>query len=135
MITYSSKLIEDQLKKIDNNIYLYTNYCDIMNDNSNLDATSYIMKIFSEVILNDVCKNKQYSIEPALQMKKYHKDSNTVLCIINNKTDIGKKLLKVLDNDKVYITFIFIYDDKDNSIKFERAALCLGTVGNHMLFI
>lgn len=68
-------------------------------------------------------------------MKKYHKDSNTVLCIINNKTDIGKKLLKVLDNDKVYITFIFIYDDKDNSIKFERAALCLGTVGNHMLFI
>ena len=75
--------------------------------------------------MNDVCKNKQYSIEPALQMKKYHKESNTVLCIINNKTDIGKKLLKVLDNDKVYITFIFIYDDKDNSIKFERAALCL----------
>lgn len=50
-----------------------------MNDNSNLDATSYIMKIFSEVILNDVCKNKQYSIEPALQMKKYHKDSNSTL--------------------------------------------------------
>lgn len=134
-VIYTKEFLESQLKEIDRDVYVYSDYCDIMSDRDNLDTNMYIMKIFTNIILNDVYKNKQYSTKPALKMKRYDEKSNTITCTINDKTDIGRKVLNVLDHDKVYITFILIYDKDDHSKRFEKAALCLGTVGNHILFI
>lgn len=134
-VIYTEEVLKSQLKKINRDVYVYSDYCDIMSDRDNLDTNMYIMKIFTNIILNDACKNKQYSTKPALKMKRYDEKSNTITCTINDKTDIGRKVLNVLDHDKVYITFILIYDKDDHSKRFEKAALCLGTVGNRILFI
>ena len=129
-ISYSTEFIKDQLKKIDKDVYLYTDYCD-----NESDDNLYIMKIFTDTILHSVYKNKHYSEEPALRMKKYDEKYNVMLCEIDESSSIKNKLLEVIYNDKVYITFIINYNNDDNSIEFDRAALCLGIVGHHILFI
>lgn len=134
-VIYTSEFVESQLKEIDNDVYLYSDYCDVMNDPNNLDTNMYIMKIFTDIILNNVYKDKIHSGIAAIKMKKYDEKTNTITCIVDDKTDIGKKVLNVLDHDKVYITFILVIDKDDHSKRFEKAALCLGTIGNHILFI
>ena len=133
-LKYDVKFVEEQLRKIDKNVYLYTDYCDTMSSKSP-EASLYMMKIFTDNILESVYKNKHYSEDPILRMKKYDADTNTILCTIDDNTDMGKKLIDTINNDKVYITFILIYDDDYHSITIERATLCLGTVGHHILFI
>lgn len=134
-VIYTSEFVKSQLKEIDSDVYLYSDYCDVMSDPNNLDANMYIMKIFTDIILNNVYKDKIYSGVAAVKMKKYDEKTNTITCLVDDKTDIGKKVLNVLDHDKVYITFILVIDKDDHSKRFEKAALCLGTVGNHILFI
>lgn len=134
-VIYTSEFVKSQLKEIDSDVYLYSDYCDVMSDPNNLDANMYIMKIFTDIILNNVYKDKIYSGVAAVKMKKYDEKTNTITCLVDDKTDIGKKVLNVLDRDKVYITFILVIDKDDHSKRFEKAALCLGTVGNHILFI
>lgn len=134
-VIYTSEFVKSQLKEIDSDVYLYSDYCDVMSDPNNLDANMYIMKIFTDIILNNVYKDKIHSGIAAVKMKKYDEKTNTITCIVDDKTDIGKKVLNVLDHDKVYITFILVIDKDDHSKRFEKAALCLGTIGNHILFI
>lgn len=134
-VIYTSEFIESQLKEIDNDVYLYSDYCDVMSDVNNIDATKYIMKIFTDIILDNVYKDKIRSGVAAVRMKRYDEKTNTITCLVDDKTDVGRKILNVLEHDKVYITFILVIDKDDNSKRFKKAALCLGTIGNHILFI
>lgn len=129
-VKYTADFIEDQMEKIDKDVYLYTNYVNTF-DSSEL----YIMKIFTDQIVKGVCNDIRCFKGPVLRMKKYDKDTNTMLCVIDDKTSYGAKFLEVLENDKVYISFILSHDTKDDSTTIQRATLCLGTVGNHILFI
>ena len=134
-VIYTSEFIESQLKEIDSDVYLYSDYCDIMSDVNNVDATKYIMKIFTDIILDNVYKEKIHSGVAAVRMKRYDEKTNTITCIVDDNTDVGRKILNVLERDKVYITFILVIDKDDHSKRFKKAALCLGTIGNHILFI
>lgn len=129
-IKYTADFIEDQIEKIDKDVYLYTDYINTF-DSSEL----YIMRIFTDQIVKAVCNDIRCFKGPVLRMKKYDKDTNTMLCVIDDKTSYGAKFLEVLENDKVYISFILSHDTKDDSTTIQRATLCLGTVGNHILFI
>lgn len=132
-VTYTPEFLKEQLDKIDKNVYLYTDYCSKLSTDS--DKNLYIMKIFTDSILQSVYKNKHYSEDPALRIKRYDPESNTILCSIDEKTHSGHDILEVLDNDKVYISFVISYDRNNNTIELDRAVLCLGIVGNHILFI
>ena len=49
-VIYTSEFVKSQLKEIDSDVYLYSDYCDVMSDPNNLDANMYIMKIFTDIL-------------------------------------------------------------------------------------
>lgn len=93
------------------------------------------VKTYMEDIHNDTILRKIYR-EPGDVVGYFHKltDSGDIDIAINSGTLSGTRLLDILKYNKVYVTFIFLFDE-GKVIKIKDMKLCLGKLNGKILFI
>lgn len=93
------------------------------------------VKTYMEDIHNDTILRKIY-FEPGDVVGTFHKltDSGNIDIMINDEDGSGERLIDILKYNKVYITFIFIFDN-GQLIKIKDMKLCLGKLNGKILFI
>lgn len=93
------------------------------------------VKTYMEDIHNDTILQKIYR-EQGDVVGCFHKltDSGNIDIAINTGTLSGTRLLDILKYNKVYVTFIFLFDG-EKVIKIKDMKLCLGKLNERILFI